>query len=122
MKYYTFRQNNPKGRWQPNMPLILSIQAKGIEEAELIGKRITGYNEDYCKCCGGYRWSWSSADFVEDVPTYCDVELTKYTMSHELYGSPTYKADTSYDFWVVDSEGVVRLKVCYERGEVLSLE
>lgn len=55
MKYYTFRQNNPRGRW--------------------------------------------------------------------LYGGYDYASGrVSHDFWVVDSQGCIKLKVSYSRGELATLD
>lgn len=122
MKYYTFRQNNPRGRWQANVPLILSIQAESLAHAQIIGENVTGNNTDYCACCGGYRWDWLRADEVADEPTYDNKVLTAGLTKAELYGGYEYASGgVSYDFWVVDSQGCIKLKVSYSRGEVATL-
>jgi hypothetical protein len=123
MKYYTFRQNNPRGRWQANAPLILSIQAESLAHAQIIGEKVTDNNMDYCACCGGYRWDWSRPDDVADEPTYRDKALTSSLSKAELYDGYEYASGrVSHDFWVVDSQGCIKLKVSYSRGEVATLD
>ena len=60
MRFFTYRQNNSRGRYDENLPKVLIVEAATVGEAERVAEGLGVYFDGVakgpdCVCCGD-RW------------------------------------------------------------------
>lgn len=99
--WYTYRQNNSRGMWQIDQPLLLLIEAPSPYLANKVAEKYVDFDQPFCKCCGA-RWRRASHKW-EGHQTF-DLSHYNPTDSNRTEGAPIVVVFEDGLVWYLESE------------------